>query len=70
MAEYKVSSYTVQGINIKTFLPSGNKKTMYCIMVKTFPFPNKSISVWDRFEDGFRTEEEAIDRLNKLMCCK
>ena len=59
MDEYKITSYTEQNFNNKTLLPKGKKKTRYAIYKKKFPFPNKSIFLWENVKDGFKTEKEA-----------
>lgn len=59
MAEYKINSYAEQKLDSRTLTPKGNKKTKYSVMKKKYPFPNKSISMWETIRDGFKTEKEA-----------
>lgn len=59
MAEYKINSYTEQKLDNRTLTPKGNKRTRYSIMKKEYPFPNKSIFLWETIKDGFKTEQEA-----------
>lgn len=59
MTEYKINSYTVQKLDNRTLLPKGRKRTMFCIVEKTYPYPNKSIFLWETIKDGFKTEQEA-----------
>lgn len=59
MDEYKIVSYTEQSLDNKTLLPKGKKKTRYTVYKKKFPFPNKSIFLWETVKDGFKTEKEA-----------
>ncbi|MBQ7292176.1 MAG: hypothetical protein IJW79_00405 [Clostridia bacterium] len=59
MAEYKISSYTEQKLDSRTLTPTGRKKTKYCIYKKIFPFPNKSIFLWETVKDNLKTKEEA-----------
>lgn len=59
MAEYKISSYTEQKLDRTTLTPKGNKRTRYSVMKKKYPFPNKSIFMWEMAKDGFKTEREA-----------
>lgn len=69
MEEYKVSSYTEQKLCNRTLLPKGKKETKYCVYKKKFPFPNKSIFLWEPVADNFKTEKEAkayIDSLDSL----
>lgn len=65
MEEYKIGSYTEQRLNDR-LLPVGRKKTRYSIYKKKYPFPNKSISLWETVKDGFKTEEEAESFLEML----
>lgn len=59
MAEYKISSYVEQKLDRKTLTPKGNKRIRYSVMKKKYPFPNKSISMWETIRSGFKTEKEA-----------
>ena len=59
MAEYKITSYTEQKLDNRTLTPKGNKRTRYSVMKKKYPFPNKSIFLWETVKDGFKTEQEA-----------
>ena len=59
MAEYKINSYTEQKLDNRTLNPNGNKRTRYSVMEKKYPFPNKSILLWETIKDGFKTEQEA-----------
>lgn len=59
MEEYKIGSYTEQKLDNRTLTPKGNKIIRYSVMKKKYPFPNKSISMWETIKDGFKTEREA-----------
>lgn len=59
MEEYKINSYTEQKLDNRTLTPKGNKRTRYSVMKKKYPFPNKSISMWETIKDGFKTKQEA-----------
>lgn len=66
MRGYKISSYTEQKLDNRTLTPKGNKRTKYSIMRKKYPFPNKSIFLWETVKDGFKTEQEAEQFLMEL----
>lgn len=66
MNEYKVTSYTEQNLDKKTLLPKGKKKTKYSVYKKKYPFPNKSIFLWETVKDGFKTEKEAEEFIATL----
>lgn len=66
MSEYKISSYTEQKLDSRTLTPKGNKKTRYSVMKKKYPFPNKSIFMWETIRNGFKTEKEAEQFLEVL----
>lgn len=59
MNEYKISSYTEQNLDNRMLTPKGNKRTRYSVMKKKYPFPNKSIFLWETIKDGFKTEQKA-----------
>ena len=66
MDEYKISSYTEQKFDSTTLTPKGDKETKYSVMIKEYPFPNKSVFVWETIKDGFKTEQEAKEFLINL----
>lgn len=66
MAEYKITSYTEQKLDNRTLTQKGNKRTRYSVMKKKYPFPNKSIFLWETVKDGFKTEQEAEKFLTDL----
>ena len=66
MAEYKINSYTAQKLDNRTLLPKGRKRTMFSVVEKKYPFPNKSIFVWETIKDEFKTEQEAETFLEDL----
>lgn len=66
MNVYKITAYSEQTLDNRTLQPKGNKRTKYCVYKKAFPFPNKSIFVWETVKDGFKTEKEANQYLNDL----
>ena len=66
MSEYQISSYAEQKLDNRTLTPKGNKKTRYSVMKKKYPFPNKSIFLWETVKDGFETEQEAERFLSNL----
>ena len=66
MEEYKISSYTMQRLDNKTLLPTGKKQIRYSVYKKTFPYPNKSIFMWDKVKDGFKTEKQAKEYLKTI----
>ena len=59
MSEYKINSYTAQKLDNRTLFPKGRKITMFSVVEKKSPFPNKSIFLWETIKDGFKTEQEA-----------
>jgi hypothetical protein len=59
MAEYKINSYTTQKLDSRTLTPKGRKRTMFSVVEKKYPFPNKSIFSWETIKDGFKSEQEA-----------
>lgn len=59
MSEYKISSYTEQKLDNRMLTPKGNKRTRYGVMKKKYPFPNKSVFLWETIKNGFKTEQEA-----------
>lgn len=65
--EYKIKPCEVQKLDINTFLPIGEKETVYCIYKKVFPFPNKSIFSWDPIGSSFKSEKEAKEFLRKAV---
>ena len=66
MAGYKINSYTAQKLDNRTLLPKGRKRVMFSVMEKKYPFPNKSIFLWETIKDGFNTEQEAKQFLADL----
>lgn len=66
MAEYKINSYTAQKLDNRTLLPKGRKRTRFSVVEKKYPFPNKSIFLWETIKDGFNTEQEAETFLEDL----
>lgn len=66
MAEYKINSYTAQKLDNRTLMPTGRKRTMFSVVEKKYPFPNKSIFLWGTIKDGFKSEKEANKYLNNL----
>lgn len=66
MGEYKIIAYITQRLDNKTLLPKGKKQTRYCVCEKKFPFPNKSIFIWETVKDGFKTEKKAKEFLKTL----
>ena len=66
MEEYKISSYTEQKLDNRTLTPKGNKRTRYSVVKKKYPFPNKSMFLWETLKDGFKSESEAERFLENL----
>jgi hypothetical protein len=67
MSDYKVVSYAEQALDKSTLKPKGKKVAKYAVYKKVFPFPNKSIFEWENVKNGFRTEKQAINFMERLV---
>lgn len=59
MSEYKITSYTEQKINNKTFEPIGRKIKKWAVYKLVCPFPNKSVASWEKVQGDFPSEAKA-----------
>lgn len=69
MNNYKVVCYAEQILDKNTLKPKGKKVTLYAVYKKVFPFPNKAIFGWESVKNGFRSEDQAINFIEKVRFC-